>query len=127
MIRTILAIGLLIASTVAEAAPSVFVRGERGTAWWDGAIEARILGSAAGPVTAKTLSDYLAETMVYYSYEVCALAPVEADTYVGLDRTTQIEIDAYRGKLRARVDGVTPDGRKLVAQAVVFEGCASDD
>lgn len=127
MMRMILAVLLLAASASVQAAPSVFVRAERGTAWWDGAINARILGTAAGPVTVKRLSDYLAETLIYYPYEVCTLEPVQIDTYVGIDRVTQSEIDAYRGQVRWRIDAVTPDGRKLLAQSVVFEGCASDD
>lgn len=118
---------LLAFGTVAAAAPSVFVRGSAGTGWWSREMEARILGQSAGPVTAQRLSTYLEETMIYFPYRVCSLEAVQADTYVGIDRATQAEIDATRPYIAWRVEGVTPDGRRVLGQSVVFEGCHPDD
>lgn len=50
---TLVALG---ASVAANATPGVFVRSEPGGAWWNGQMNARILGQAAGPVTAERLS-----------------------------------------------------------------------
>lgn len=125
--KMIMATMLLGLGSVAVAAPSVFVRAESGAAWWYGGIEARILGRAAGPATAERLSVYLEETMIYSPYRVCALEAVQADTYVGIDRATQAEIDATRPLVASRVSGVTPDGRRVIGQSVVFEGCDAEE
>src|SRR3546814_15168387 len=91
--RVLLAAILLSMSSVAvNAAPSVFVKKEPNSMWWDGAMNARILGQAAGPVTVKKLSDFIGETLIYYSYTVCSLEPVGPDTFGGINRDTQTEI-----------------------------------
>lgn len=127
MKRLLLAFVLLTSSSLATAAPSVFVSDERGFAWWLRKAEARILGQAAGSVTAEQLSSYLEETMIYSPYRVCFLEAVQADTFVGIDRATQAEIGATLPHMAWQLEGVTPDGRKVLAQSVVFEGCYSDD
>ena len=112
-------------SVTASAAPSVFVKGAPNSMWWDGSMNARILGQAAGPVTVKKLSDFIGETMTYYSYSVCSLEPVGPDTFVGIDRATQTEIDSYRMQSSWRAESVAPGGRRILGQSVVFE--ARDD
>jgi len=111
----------------AAAAPSVFVKTEAGGMWWDGEMTARILGKSAGPVTTDKLSAYLADTMIYYSYKVCSLEAVGPDTFVGIDRATQVQIEEYRQQMSWRAEGVAPGGRRIIGQSVVFEGCDSDD
>ncbi|WP_132469813.1 hypothetical protein [Novosphingobium sp. ST904] len=106
-----------------NAAPSVFVKKEPNSMWWDGAMNARILGQAAGPVTVKKLSDFIGETMIYYSYTVCSLEPVGPDTFGGIDRDTQTEIDGYKAQSSWRAESVAPGGRRILGQSVVFEGC----
>ena len=110
-----------------NAAPSVFVRRADGTPWWSSPMEARILGQSAGSVTAERLSAYIGGTMIFSPYRVCALEAVQPDTFVGLDRATQEEIEATRPYVAWRIQGVTPDGRRVVGQSVVFEGCHPDD
>ncbi|MGN7928640.1 hypothetical protein [Sphingopyxis sp. 22461] len=111
----------------ASAAPSVFVKSEPNSMWWDGAMTARILGTSAGPVTAEKLSAYLEKTMIYYSYRVCSLEAVQGDTFVGIDRATQLQIDEYRPHVSWRAESVAPGGRRILGQSVVFEGCEADD
>jgi hypothetical protein len=65
--------------------------------------------------------------MIYSPYRVCALEAVQSDTFVGIDRKTQTEIDEYRASVTWRQVGITPDGRKLLGQSVVFEGCDAED
>lgn len=119
----IIAVLLSAWSMAASAAPSVFVKGEPNSMWWDGAMTARILGEAAGPVTAKKLSDYIGETMIYHSYRVCALEPVAPDSFVGVDRATQTEIDSYKALSSWRAESVAPGGRRILGQSVLFEAC----
>ena len=118
---------LLLIPNIASATPSVFVRNEKGYAWWTRKMEARILGQSAGSVTAKRLSDFLEETMVYYPYRVCSLEQIQHDTYVGIDRATQADINATLGDLNSRLMVTAPDGRQLIGTSVVFEGCDPDD
>jgi len=103
--------------------PSVFVKGEPSRNWWDGTMNARILGKAAGPVTVQKLSDYIGETMIYYSYSICSLEAVGPDSFVGIDRTTQAEIDAYRAMSSWRAESIAPGGRRILGQSVLFEAC----
>ncbi len=125
--RFVMAVAALAGSVAANAAPSVFVRSELGGVWWNGEMNARILGRAAGPVTAERLSAYLQEELIYGPYRVCALEAVQADTYVGIDRATQQEINATLPHVAWRAAGTTPDGRRVLAQSVLFEGCDADD
>lgn len=118
---------LLIFPYVASAAPSVFVRAEGGYAWWTRQMEARILGQSAGAVTAKQLSDFLDLTMEYYKYKVCSLEAVSADTYVGVDRVTQAEINSTLAGMTSGIESFAPGGRQILGQSVVFEGCDPDD
>jgi hypothetical protein len=85
------------------------------------------LGKAAGPVTAERLSRYLAEELVYGPYRVCSLEAVQSDTFVGINRDTQAEIAQTLPHVGWRVSAVTPDGRRIVGQSVVFEGCDPED
>jgi hypothetical protein len=117
----------LAASAAAGAAPSVFVQSEPGGVWWNGQMNARILGRAAGPVTTERLSTSIERELVYGSYRVCSLEAVQADTYVGIDRATQAEVNATRPHVIWRINGVTPNGRRVVGQSVVFEGCGAED
>lgn len=110
-------------SVATSAAPSVFVKGEPSRNWWDGTMNARILGKAAGPVTVQKLSDYIGETMIYYSYSICSLEAVGPDSFVGIDRTTQAEIDAYRAMSSWRAESIAPGGRRILGQSVLFEAC----
>ena len=127
MRRLLFLVVLLLLPNIASAAPSVFVRDQKGYAWWTRKMEARILGQAAQSVTAKQLSDYLQQTMDYYAYRICSLEAVQPDTYVGVDRAAQAEINSTLADMKWRIDSVTPDGRKIVGQSVVFEGCDPDD
>ncbi|WP_447753302.1 hypothetical protein [Sphingopyxis fribergensis] len=127
MLRGIIAAILAFSSVPVDAAPSVFVKTEPSSMWWDGAMTARILGKAAGPVTTEKLSAYLAETVIYSSYSVCALEPATSDSFVGIDRATQAQIDEYRPHMTWRAESIAPGGRRILGQSVVFEGCDSED
>jgi len=127
MVRILWVALLLCVPDAGHAAPSVFVSAEKNQAWWRADIQARILGTSAGPVTAEKLSAYIEATQIYYNYRVCALEPVQPDSFVGVDRETQASIDAYRGQLVWRVEAIAPGGRKVVGQSVLFEGCDSED
>lgn len=105
----------------------MFVRAETGLGWWLRKMEARILGRAAGAVTVQRLNEYLGEELVYGPYEVCSLEAVLPDTFVGLDRATQAEINATLPHVSWRVAAVAPDGRRIVGQSVVFEACDESD
>jgi len=127
MLRLILAACIVVSTCgSAAAAPSVFVKVEANGMLWDGVMTARILGKSAGTVTTEKLSAYLADTMIYYSYRVCALEPAAPDTFVGIDRATQSQIDEYRVQSTWRAEGVGPGGRRILGQGV-FEGCDSED
>ena len=123
MIRLFWGLALALWASAASAAPSVFVRADKTEPWASGTVQARILGTSAGPVTAETLSAHIEETQIFYSYRVCALEAVQADTYVGVDRETQAEIDASRPHVAWRAEAIAPGGRKILGQSVVFEGC----
>ncbi|MFZ5727207.1 MAG: hypothetical protein ACOY4C_12405 [Pseudomonadota bacterium] len=127
MQKAIASLVLLFWAVSANAAPSIFVKSEPNTMWWDGSMTARILGQSAGPVTAEKLSTYLAETMVYHSYRVCSLEAVQDDTFVGINRGTQIQIDEYRPRVSWQAESVAPGGRRIIGQSVVFEGCDEED
>jgi hypothetical protein len=127
LLRYAITVIALAASVPATAAPSVFVQSERGGVWWNGQMNARILGRAAGPVTVERLSAYLEEELIYGPYRVCALEAVQADTFVGIDRPTQEEINATLPHVAWRAAGVTPDGRRVLGQSVLFEGCDDGD
>lgn len=126
MRKKIAVLAVLLSGSVASATPSVFVRGDAG-AWWTQRMEARILGTAAGGVTTQRLSDFLEDTLIYGSYRVCSLEAVQNDTYVGLDRAAQAEINATLPHVAWRLTSATADGRRVLAQSVVFEGCDPDD
>lgn len=70
---------MAIAASAAGAAPSVFIKADSTTPFWNGTAEARILGKSAGRVTATVLSK-------------CALEAASADSFVGLDRESQAEL-----------------------------------
>jgi hypothetical protein len=127
LVRALALIFLLGSHASAHAAPSVFVRAESGYGWWLREMEARILGKSAGSTTVRKLSDYLAETMLYSPYKVCALESADRGTYVGLDRPTQLEIDETMPNVEFRIEATTPSGRKVIGQSVVFEGCDPED
>jgi hypothetical protein len=118
---------LILVAFPAHAGPSVFVRGEQGMAWWNRDMEARIIGRQAGDVTAKQVSDFLAETMIYSPYDICSLEAVDATTFVGIDKSTQEDINSTLPHVSWRQDGKAPNGRQIVGQIVVFESCFVDD
>jgi len=124
--RYLLGLFLLCFSWSAAAAPSVFVRGDRGYGWWLTKMEGRILTKAVGAVTTEAVNRFIEETQIYSPYKICALGQIEVDTFVGLDKATQSEIDASRPQMLGRIEIVSPDGRKLVGRGVVFEGCDSE-
>lgn len=127
MKKAIMAAGALMVGTMAEANPSVFVRSEPGFAWWLRQMEGRVLGKSAGPVSAEDLSTYLEETMLYSPYRVCSLEPIQEDTFVGIDREAQSEIDATQADVSWQMEAATPDSRRVLGQSVVFEGCDQED
>jgi hypothetical protein len=127
LLRFATIVAALAASTAASSTPSVFVRVEPGGTWWNGEMNARILGRAAGPVTAERLSEYLERELIYGPYRVCSLEAIQTDTFVGIDRATQTEINATLPHVAWRATGVTPDGRRVLGQSVVFEGCDDGD
>lgn len=117
------AASMAIAASAAGAAPSVFIKADATTPFWNGTAEARILGKNAGRVTADVLSKYLADTMLYGTYAVCALEAASADSFVGLDRESQAGIDAYRPHATWRAEATAPGGRRVIGQSVLFESC----
>jgi hypothetical protein len=126
--KRLLSVGaLLLWTSVATATPSVFVSDESGFGWWLRKADARILGQSAGSVTTAELSAYIEETMPFSPYRVCFMEAVQADTFVGIDRATQAAIEATLPDVAWQVEGVTPDGRKVLGQSVIFEGCHPDE
>jgi len=124
IVKKISLILLLLNPAMAFASPSVFVRSESGSAWWiSSRIESRVIGNRAGDVTAENLSKYIQDNQIYFSYEVCALAPVMSDTYVGVDKAAQDEIDKTRDALAPQIDVMTSDGTRLLVQSVLYEAC----
>lgn len=122
MLRMILAVAGLFSAT-ASAAPSVFIPGGS-SAWWTADNgQGRVIGTNASGVSAARLSEYIEATESFYPYKVCSLTAVVQDTYVGLDRKIQDEIDQTVKSAQWRVEGVTPDGRRVLAQSVLYEAC----
>jgi|GEM_PF-6381910 len=83
-------LGSLLA-TSAEAAPSVFVPAADAAAkdnWYQRKMVARILGRSVGKTSLEHINAYLKDHVLYDAYTVCTVEPVEADTYVGLDKPT---------------------------------------
>lgn len=126
MQRGILAVMLALWSMAAHAAPSVFVKSQPNDPWWNGTINARITGKAGGPVSAEKLTAYIEETLVFGPYEICALEAVQSDTFIGVDHATQASIEIYRPDSIWRTESVTPGGRRIVAQSVLFESCGDE-
>ena len=126
MLRFLLLPALLLCASVANAAPSVFVKSERNGVWWNGEISARVLGKSAGSTTVEKLNEFIEETVIYYSYAVCSLESVSSDTFVGMDRNSQASIDAYK-PYTWQTHSSAPDGRRILGQIVVFEGCEQGD
>lgn len=114
---------------VALARPSVFVKANQTpypSVWYNQDMEGRILGKSVGQITTEQLDQFIANSREYGSYKVCSVEAVQADTYVGMDRDTQEQIDNRQNGtwgLRA----VTPDGRALSAQTVLWEGCDGEE
>lgn len=123
LICSALAASIALAGSAATAAPSVFVPAG-GNAWWtaDNA-QGRVIGKSAGLVTAESLSKHIEATQLFDPYKVCALTAVVADTYVGMGKSVQDDITRTMSTLHLRVEGVTPDGRRFVAQSVLYEAC----
>lgn len=121
---------LLVAAipAAAPAAPSVFVSSASGTAWWiSPKIESRVIGTSAGGITAESLSKYIQDNQIYFSYKVCSLAPIASDTYVGVDKTAQEEIDKTHNAIVPEMTVVAPDGAALEVRSVLFEACDDPD
>lgn len=126
MLRFLLVPALFLGTSVANAAPSVFVKSEPNGMWWNGEITARVIGKSSGSTTVEKLNAYIDETIAYYSYSVCSLDSVSSETFVGMDRQTQAEIDMYK-PYTWEVTSIAPDGRKIRGQIVVYEGCETAD
>ena len=109
-IRAVGVASMAIAASAAGAAPSVFIKADSTTPFWNGTAEARILGKSAGRVTATVLSK-------------CALEAASADSFVGLDRESQAGIDACRPHVTWRAEATAPGGRRVIGQSVLFESC----
>jgi hypothetical protein len=77
----------------------------------------------ANGVSAIELSKYIERTNVYWPFKVCALTEVQNDTYVGMDKATQDEINATLKLVHWRLEAVTPDGGRVTAQSVLYESC----
>jgi hypothetical protein len=90
-------------------------------------MEARVLGKAAGSVTLAPLNSFIEKSREYYAFKACALESVTSGTFVGLDKETQAEIDASAREARWQIAAITPDGRKVLAQSVLFEACDDED
>lgn len=128
MFRAFAFVLALAAHASVAAAPSVFLRTEAGRAWWNVLnAESRVIGTSAGLVTAAKLSKFIADTEAFNSYKVCALSAVVADTYVGVDKAIQDEINATLKHVSWRVDARTPNGIPVVAQSVLYEACDDTD
>jgi len=69
------------------------------------------------------LTKYIEATEIFDPYKVCALTPVVSDTYVGMDRKVQDDIARTMRTLEWRVDAVSPDDRRILAQSVLYEAC----
>lgn len=122
-----LAVATLLASSAA-AGPSIFISSGRGEAWWNAvSVKGSISGKLASGVSAAALSKYIEQTEEFYPYRICALAEVKNDTYAGVDRATQEDIGATLKFVNWRVQGVTPNGRRIVAQSVLYEACDEDE
>lgn len=119
-------LGASIASSVL-AAPSVFVRPAGSDAWWLAEMDGRVLQKAAGPISAEAVTAHILETTIYDVYTVCSLEAVANDTFVGLDRQSQEEIDRTEREVRWRIDTVTAEGRAITAQSVIYEACDDDE
>ena len=124
------ALALALPSASASARPSVFVHpAAKGapSSWYNLKMDARILGQTAGGVTTAQVNKFIEAHKEFNTYTVCSLEAVGADTFVGLDKVTQNEIDAsLKGNLPA-FDVTSPDGRKVMVRAVVFEACDGDE
>ncbi len=118
----------IVVSASASAAPTVFISEGRGEAWWNASsAKGRVTGRVAGGVTVAGLTKHIEETETYHTYKICALTEVQNDTYVGVDPSTQDSISATLPSVRWRVQARTPDGRRVVAQSVLYEDCDDAD
>jgi hypothetical protein len=127
MFRLSLTLVLLALHGASAAAPSVFVRSEQGRSWWNtSTAESRVIGTSAGIITTAKLSKFVEDTVIYDAYKVCALSPVSADTYVGVDKAMQDEINATTKLVTWRFNSRTPNGVPLLIQSVLFEPCDGD-
>lgn len=106
------------------AAPSVFLRSEAGRTWWNVLnAEARVIGTSAGGVTSAKLSKFIEDTEEFNTYKVCALSAVVSDTYVGVDKAIQDEINSTLKSVNWRIEARTPNGISVVVQSVLYEAC----
>jgi hypothetical protein len=76
-------------------------------------MNARVLGRAAEPVMVERLSSYLEKDLIYGSYRVCSFQAVQANTFVRIDRATQVDVNATLPNVAWRANGVTPDRRRV--------------
>jgi hypothetical protein len=123
MIQKTLVAAAALASSASFAAPSVFIPGGD-AAWWtaDNA-QGRVIGTTSGTVTGAKLGEFIEATEIYSPYKVCSLTPVANDTFVGLDKEKQDEINQTVRGMPWRLEGVAPGGRLFVAQSVLYEAC----
>lgn len=119
-------VALSLAITPLGAAPSVFVQSSKGSAFWNSDKNVgRVLDKQAGPVTAKTLTKYLADNSLFDPFEVCALSAAGKDSYVGIDKEAAAELRQFdeKGWATYRVAATSPNGRSMVGQSILFETC----
>lgn len=128
MLRLVAIILALVVHATVAAAPSVFLRSEPGRAWWNVLnAESRVIGTFAGAVSTAKLSKFIEDTETYNVYKVCALSAVAGDTYVGVDKAIQDEINATLRSVSFKIDARTPNGIPVVAQSVLYEACGDTD
>ena len=121
---------LSLSATSAQAAPSVFVppaQSGMNDSWYQRKIVARVLGKSVGRTSLEHINAFLKEHVIYDTYSVCAVEPVEADTYVGLDKTAEHELLDQQLDATWSLSLTTPDGRDVRVQSVLFEACDGDD
>jgi hypothetical protein len=123
MIRKLIFASMALLSSAASAAPSVFIPAGS-SAWWtaDNA-QGRVIGTTAGGITAAQLSKFIESTEIFSPYKVCSLTTVANDTYIGLDKKTQDDIIQTLKAVHWRAEGITPAGKRIVAQSVLYEAC----
>lgn len=104
-----------------EPTPWIFVFHEPHSAWFYSGLKATPVGNAIGDMPIATINDFRAR-----SHPFCHLQQIQRSSFVGVDRATQLEIDADFNRITHdpfRQEFVAPDGRKLIARVGLGEEC----